>query len=171
MDPFLILDYTFSGKQHSLYRRRYNLGRSEVSIVFYLINRQHLFYSLPSPRVTTQLNLNIQGTSKCPIINIKQLHLSYIMSIFISLVNSIHLFELCTSDMSNGCLPSFLVLSSVVGFAWKHFKVLYFGNLSPNIFKKPKCPRERFLKYFRSPVKTGCPWQLTFVLKFQLNIF
>ncbi len=110
MDPFQIPDHTFSGKQHSLYRTRYNLGRFEISIVFYLINRQHLFYSLPSPRVTTQLNLNIQGTSKCPIINIKRLHLSYIMSIFISLVNSIHLFELCTSDMSNGCLPSFLVL-------------------------------------------------------------
>ncbi len=55
-------------------------------------------------------NLNIQGTSEYLIINTKWPHLSYIMPILISLVNSIHLFELCTSHMRNGSLPSFLVL-------------------------------------------------------------
>ena len=57
-----------------------------------------------------ELKLSIQDTPEYHINNIKRPHLSYMGPILISLLNAIHVFQLCTLHMSNDCLPLFLVM-------------------------------------------------------------
>ncbi len=54
--------------------------------------------------------IDISKHSKCENLDFKRLHLSYMGPILISLLNAIHIFQFCTSHMSNGCLPLFLVM-------------------------------------------------------------
>ncbi len=69
--------------------------------VLYMIDGRHLSYSLPNPWVMVKLKLSIQGTPGHHINNFRRLHPWHMGPVFISSLNTIHLFQLCTSNMSN----------------------------------------------------------------------
>ena len=95
-----------------------------------------------------ELKLSIQDTSEYHIDNIKRLHLSHMGPILISVLNSIHVFQLCTSHMSSNCLPLFLVMESMYNVQCKdrefpqNFDVITrrFHDTFPNWFEFTTVP-------------------------------